>query len=154
MLLSAQGGIGHGRWAFRLSVVWLGILFSLALGGAWLLDMMNLPAANDLDHSCIGGCAPLAGGNTLHLLGTDALGRDVLSQLIGGTRTAILGGLAASGLSFFIGFVLGACSAWFSKSGQRLSWLVLAEAGLLGICLLYTSPSPRDRTRSRMPSSA
>ena len=25
---------------------------------------------------------------------------------------------------------------------------------LLEICLLYTSPSPRDRTRSRMPSSA
>ena len=25
---------------------------------------------------------------------------------------------------------------------------------LLGNCLLYTSPSPRDRTRSRMPSSA
>ena len=25
---------------------------------------------------------------------------------------------------------------------------------LTGICLLYTSPSPRDRTRSRMPSSA
>ena len=25
---------------------------------------------------------------------------------------------------------------------------------LIGICLLYTSPSPRDRTRSRMPSSA
>ena len=24
----------------------------------------------------------------------------------------------------------------------------------LAICLLYTSPSPRDRTRSRMPSSA
>ena len=26
--------------------------------------------------------------------------------------------------------------------------------GKLNICLLYTSPSPRDRTRSRMPSSA
>ena len=24
----------------------------------------------------------------------------------------------------------------------------------IGTCLLYTSPSPRDRTRSRMPSSA
>ena len=24
----------------------------------------------------------------------------------------------------------------------------------MGVCLLYTSPSPRDRTRSRMPSSA
>ena len=28
------------------------------------------------------------------------------------------------------------------------------EEGKCGICLLYTSPSPRDRTRSRMPSSA
>ena len=27
-------------------------------------------------------------------------------------------------------------------------------SGLPIICLLYTSPSPRDRTRSRMPSSA
>ena len=26
--------------------------------------------------------------------------------------------------------------------------------GQTGTCLLYTSPSPRDRTRSRMPSSA
>ena len=25
---------------------------------------------------------------------------------------------------------------------------------MIGTCLLYTSPSPRDRTRSRMPSSA
>ena len=28
------------------------------------------------------------------------------------------------------------------------------DDALMGICLLYTSPSPRDRTRSRMPSSA
>ena len=34
----------------------------------------------------------------------------------------------------------------FRKSGRGLA---LTEA-----CLLYTSPSPRDRTRSRMPSSA
>ena len=27
-------------------------------------------------------------------------------------------------------------------------------AGIMNACLLYTSPSPRDRTRSRMPSSA
>ena len=30
----------------------------------------------------------------------------------------------------------------------------LAELMEVPICLLYTSPSPRDRTRSRMPSSA
>ena len=28
------------------------------------------------------------------------------------------------------------------------------ESGMMTTCLLYTSPSPRDRTRSRMPSSA
>ena len=39
--------------------------------------------------------------------------------------------------------------AWGAASGGT----ALAEARL-EICLLYTSPSPRDRTRSRMPSSA
>ena len=33
------------------------------------------------------------------------------------------------------------------------SWLIDPLA-VTDLCLLYTSPSPRDRTRSRMPSSA
>ena len=32
--------------------------------------------------------------------------------------------------------------------------VIWALSGLYRVCLLYTSPSPRDRTRSRMPSSA
>ena len=36
--------------------------------------------------------------------------------------------------------------------GTLLGAQILAE--VVKICLLYTSPSPRDRTRSRMPSSA
>ena len=36
---------------------------------------------------------------------------------------------------------------WVSKKGVD-NW------GIINGCLLYTSPSPRDRTRSRMPSSA
>ena len=32
--------------------------------------------------------------------------------------------------------------------------LISADLVLVSSCLLYTSPSPRDRTRSRMPSSA
>ena len=32
--------------------------------------------------------------------------------------------------------------------------IVLAELGLFSFCLLYTSPSPRDLSTSRMPSSA
>ena len=37
---------------------------------------------------------------------------------------------------------------------ERLASLTTREREVLVACLLYTSPSPRDRTRSRMPSSA
>ena len=44
----------------------------------------------------------------------------------------------------------------FSDESMRLSASELADKVQLtrSACLLYTSPSPRDRTRSRMPSSA
>ena len=45
--------------------------------------------------------------------------------------------------------------------GDRAWWIDISYFGNylwtylnIGFCLLYTSPSPRDRTRSRMPSSA
>ena len=44
-----------------------------------------------------------------------------------------------------------------SPEGRKLKVLIDINrniAGGLMTCLLYTSPSPRDRTRSRMPSSA
>ena len=41
-----------------------------------------------------------------------------------------------------------------SDAGTVHVWRVELLSSLGGGCLLYTSPSPRDRTRSRMPSSA
>ena len=42
-----------------------------------------------------------------------------------------------------------------SKKPIGIYWLQAFSINLLAnVCLLYTSPSPRDRTRSRMPSSA
>src|SRR5665811_2103799 len=43
-------------------------------------------------------------------------------------------------------------SGWAGQAA--IAELLKVPAGLLNDCLLYTSPSPRDRTRSRMPSSA
>ena len=46
---------------------------------------------------------------------------------------------------------------WFDKfeqAGLAGSHVLESPHPLVWICLLYTSPSPRDRTRSRMPSSA
>ena len=39
-------------------------------------------------------------------------------------------------------------------SGMDLIKYARAQQKHIGICLLYTSPSPRDRQKSRMPSSA
>ena len=47
--------------------------------------------------------------------------------------------------------------AWFTNPIIYRELLKKQQKGLdikIIICLLYTSPSPRDRTRSRMPSSA
>ena len=37
---------------------------------------------------------------------------------------------------------------------MTISWTMVMDFTPVFACLLYTSPSPRDRTRSRMPSSA
>ena len=74
-----------------------------------------------------------------NLLYTPAL---TCGPLPGITRAIVLTLASALGLSV--------CEGAFSQSHLAAA----DEAFLTNSCLLYTSPSPRDRTRSRMPSSA
>ena len=61
-----------------------------------------------------------------------------------------------------VSYSASACSAWTLLGlsgaafviGISVLWLVLGALAGMMICLLYTSPSPRDATLSRMPSSA
>ena len=46
----------------------------------------------------------------------------------------------------------GLATAYYLAKKHQMTNIAVVEKGW--ICLLYTSPSPRDRTRSRMPSSA
>jgi peptide/nickel transport system permease protein len=50
--------------------------------------------------------------NTRHLLGTDNIGRDMLSQLIYGTRVAFVFGVGAAGISLIIGLIVGTISGY------------------------------------------
>jgi peptide/nickel transport system permease protein len=55
-------------------------------------------------------------------LGTDTLGRDILSYLIYGTRAALIFGLGVAGLSLVVGIVMGAVPGYF---GGRIDDLVM-----------------------------
>jgi peptide/nickel transport system permease protein len=57
--------------------------------------------------------AMLSAPSATHWLGTDAFGRDVLSRLIYGSRTALLVGFGAAVLGATLGAVLGVGSAYF-----------------------------------------
>ncbi|MDR2353716.1 MAG: ABC transporter permease [Deltaproteobacteria bacterium] len=52
-------------------------------------------------------------GTSGHLLGTDSLGRDVLSRLIWGSRVSLKVGFVAVGLATLIGVFLGALAGYF-----------------------------------------
>jgi peptide/nickel transport system permease protein len=62
-----------------------------------------------------------AGGDRDYLLGTDSLGRDVLSRLIYGARTAMLVALFASLGAMVIGTVLAHIAGYF---GGMVDWLI------------------------------
>lgn len=75
------------------------------------------------------------GGSARFLLGTDAVGRDMLSRLIHGTRLSLVIGLVSVSLSLSLGIVLGLIAAW--RGGRtdttimRLMDVLLALPSLL-----------------------
>jgi peptide/nickel transport system permease protein len=65
--------------------------------------------------------AMLAAPNAAHWLGTDAFGRDVLSRVVYGSRTALMVGLGASLIGAIFGSLIGVASAYF---GGRIDMAV------------------------------
>ena len=80
------------------------ILAVIAVGAPWLAPHdplhVNLPDA-------------LLAPSTAYPLGTDQLGRDVLSRLIYGTRISLLIGFIAVGIAVFLGTVVGALAGFY-----------------------------------------
>ena len=72
------------------------------------------------------------------------------------TAFSLLEVMIASGIFFMTVFAILAMVSSVLRNARSLRRVEL-DAGMVAAqacCLLYTSPSPRDRTRSRMPSSA
>jgi peptide/nickel transport system permease protein len=93
------------------------------------------PLGQNLDHDLIAGSRE-------HPLGTDKLGRDILSRIIYGSRVSLLVGAATVGLSLMIGVVIGSCSGyfggWIDQSLMRLVDILMAFPGIL-LAIAFTA---------------
>lgn len=72
----------------------------------------------------------MKGGSTRHLLGTDALGRDILSRAIYGSRISILIGIVVVSVASITGVIIGLVSGYFGGKTdaiiQRIVDMLLA----------------------------
>lgn len=123
-------GLGVSGW---LSIGVLGLLLLLAAIGP-LLTTAN-PNAIDLSHAY---AVPASG----HPLGFDADGRDLLTRLIYGARTALVGPLIVVAIAVLLGTILALAAVWyggwFDSLLARCVDAVFAFPGLL-LAILATA---------------
>ncbi|WP_159604180.1 ABC transporter permease [Agromyces humi] len=87
-------------------------LISLAALGALTLAAILAPWIAPYDPDQVDLAAVYASPSSAHWLGTDALGRDILSRMMYGARTALLAPLIVVISSTIIGILLGLLAGW------------------------------------------
>ena len=117
-------------WSPRLvlSVIWLGVLVAAAVLAPWIAP--KDPLAQDL---FLGRLPPfwVKGAEPGYLLGTDSLGRDVLSRILYGARLALSVALIAGSLTCLIGASLGLLA------GFLRGWVDIAISRLIDIWMAF-----------------
>lgn len=97
------------RWARANVISSIGILLTLLIAIASLLAPVIAPYDPTHQDLSIG----LSGPNWEHLLGTDQLGRDILSRLLWAGRASITLTTIVLGLSLMLGGGVGVCAGYF-----------------------------------------
>jgi peptide/nickel transport system permease protein len=130
-LASAETGVRRSRTVWvrlrrdRVALAGLGV-FMLLLGVALLAPLISPydPNAQDLYSN-------LQGPSGAHLLGTDDLGRDLLSRIIYGSRVSLVAGLAAMAMALCLGVPIGATAGYFG--GRYETVMMRAMDSLLAL---------------------
>jgi peptide/nickel transport system permease protein len=94
-------------WGLAIIVFFSGV----ALLASWI---------SPLDPSLIDPQSMLMPPSAKHWLGTDGLGRDLLSRMIFGARISLSVGIIAVGISIFLGLLLGSCAGFYGKTIDSL----------------------------------
>lgn len=115
--------INLGRWTTPLGIV------GAAIAVVWILIAIFAPVIQPFNPLAQDATPLLAPGGE-HLMGTDALGRDVFSRIISGARVTIPLSLLLVALSVIIGATLGAIAGffgrWVDETIMRITDLVMA----------------------------
>ncbi len=119
-----------------LGLVLIALVVGAALAAPWIAPFA--PQEQLFDGLTLEG-APLPPGGA-YLLGTDLLGRDLLSRLLHGARTSLVIGVVANGIALGIGVLVGVLAGyfrgWIGTVLMRFTDLMMAfPALLLAICL-------------------
>lgn len=113
--------LGISKWPPELSNVdWHNLKYD------WVVTtpIPYSPKYQDLNNANF--VSPLASQNVpsfkyRHFLGTDNLGRDVLSGMIKGTRVAVMVGVISMSIAVVIGIILGAMAGYFGDTQLKMS---------------------------------
>jgi ABC-type dipeptide/oligopeptide/nickel transport system permease subunit len=112
------------KWGLVAATVLLLVVVS-ALCAPWIAPYS--PVTVDIQHR-LGPPAWMEGGTRAHLLGTDQIGRDLLSRVIYGGRVSLLIGTAAVLVSSSIGVLLGLAAGYFAG---RIDWTIMTLVNVM-----------------------
>jgi peptide/nickel transport system permease protein len=138
----ARPATGFWRRALRHRSFVLGAALSLLVVGAALLSLVWTPwSAYDIDIA-----SKLQPPSAAHWLGTDVLGRDIVSLLLVGARATIMVGIIAVGIGLTFGVCLGllasARKGWTEELIMRLSDFTFAFPAVLSAIMLAAVVGP------------
>jgi peptide/nickel transport system permease protein len=115
------------KWGLAAALVLL-LIVLVTLAAPWLAPYS--PVEVDIQHR-LGPPAWMEGGKTDHWLGTDQIGRDLLSRMIYGGRVSLLIGVTAVAISSTIGVLLGLAAGYF---GSKVDWIIMT---LINVMLTF-----------------
>jgi oligopeptide transport system permease protein len=146
---AAQRRAGTGLWRDawgrlrknKLAIVGLFLVAALIFVGVFGPFLAPYPyTQQDLKAVFAGGGGPLPPGSPGHILGTDQLGRDLLSRLLDGARISVSVAFVVQIVIILIGVPIGAMAGWFGgrtdNALMRFTDIIYAFPDLLFIILL------------------
>ncbi|TJV23654.1 MAG: ABC transporter permease [Mesorhizobium sp.] len=139
MLVKPRAGVWRRLVRRRLALLGL-VIVAIVVAGAVLAPWLTGYDPNEqmFDGLTIEG-SPLP-PDAKFWLGTDLLGRDLLTRILYGARTSLIIGIVANGVALFIGTLVGVTAGyfrgWIGSALMRFTDLMMAfPALLLAICL-------------------